>query len=74
MNRYKQQQVMEFIRSHGGLPVDGTGRTLSADEVLAWFGLDEVLTAHEQSEWKQEIAAMLEVEAFMEKLRLTSQQ
>ncbi len=74
MNWYKQRQVMEFIRSRGGLPVDGTGRTLSADEVLAWFGLDEVLTAQEQSQWKEGISAMIEDEAFMERLRLTSQQ
>ncbi len=74
MNFYKQQQVMEFIRSRGGLPVDGTGRALSADEVLAWFGLDEVLTVQEQSQWKEGISAMIEDEAFMERLRLTSQQ
>jgi len=72
MNWYKQQQVSEFIRSRGGLPVDGTGRTLSADEVLAWFGLDEVLTVHEQMQWKEAISAMIEAEAFLERLRLTS--
>ncbi len=73
MNWYKQRQVVEFIRGHGGLPVDGTGRTLSADEVLAWFGLDEVLTAREQSQWKEGISAIIEAEAFMERLRLISQ-
>ena len=70
MNWHKQREIIEFIRSQGGLPVDGTGRALSPDEVLAWFGFDKLLTQREQEEVKREICEMAEAQALSERLRL----
>ena len=70
MNWYKRREIIEFIRSQGGLPVDGTGRALSPDEVLVWFGFDKLLTEREQEEVKQEIREMAEARAVSEWLRL----
>ena len=73
MNWHKQREILEFIRSQGGLPVDGTGRILSPDEVLVWFGLDELLSREEALEVKREIAAMAEAKAVVERARLRLQ-
>ena len=70
MNWYKRREIIEFIRSQGGLPVDGIGRDLSRDEVLVWFGFDKLLTEREQEEVKQEICEMAEAQAISEWMRL----
>ena len=70
MDWCKQTEIIEFIRSQGRLPVDGTDRVLSPEEVLAWFGFDKLLTQREQKEMKKEICEMAEAQALSERLRL----
>ena len=70
MNRYKIRSILDFIRSQGRLPTDERGVILDQDDILVWFGLDELLTREEQRQVKQELLAMIEAQAFMERLRL----
>ncbi len=70
MNRYKIRSILDFIRSQGRLPADERGVILDQDDILVWFGLDNLLTAEEQRQVKQELLAMIEAQAFMERLRL----
>ena len=70
MNVYELKAVVEHVRNQGPLPRDQWGEVLSGDDLLAWFGLTEVLTAHEQSHVKKELALMVEAEALMDRVRL----
>ncbi|MCK4342542.1 MAG: hypothetical protein KAY37_12555 [Phycisphaerae bacterium] len=70
MNRYKIRSILDFIRSQGRLPTDERGVILHQDDIVAWFGLNKLLTVQEQRLVKQELLAMIEAEAFMERLRL----
>jgi hypothetical protein len=72
MNIQKLRTVLDYIRRQGGIPIDGTGRRLNEDETLTWYGLDELLTADERERVKVELAALAEVERFMEQVRLTN--
>jgi hypothetical protein len=69
MNVHKLRAVLEYIRRQGGIPVDGTGRRLSEGEVLVWYGIDGLLTADEQERVKQELAALVEIDEFIEQLK-----
>jgi len=40
MNLHKLRVVLAYIRRQAGIPVDGTGRRLSEDEVLVWQELN----------------------------------
>ena len=70
MNRYKIRFILDFIRSQGRLPTDERGVILDQDDILAWFGLDSLLSVEEQRLVKQELLAMIEAQAFMEGFRL----
>ena len=70
MNRYKIRSILDFIRNQGRLPTDERGVILDQDDILAWFGLDNLLNPAEQRQVKQELLAMIEAQAFMERLRL----
>ncbi len=70
MNRYKVRSVLDFIRSKGRLPTDERGAILRQDDILAWFGLDKLLTGEEQRCVKVELLAMIEAETFIERLRM----
>jgi hypothetical protein len=70
MNGYRLRTILDFIRSQGKLPCDQWGNTLSPDDLLVWFGLKNDLTPEEQREVKRELAALVEAEALMDRLRL----
>ena len=70
MNRYKIRSILNFIRSQGRLPTDERGVILDQDEILVWYGLGELLTVEEERVVRQELLAMIEAQAFMERLRL----
>ena len=70
MNRYKIRSILDFIRSQGRLPTDERGVILDQDDILAWYGLDKLLTVEEERLVKQELLAMIEAQAFMERLQL----
>ena len=44
MNPHKIRVIEAFIRSQGGLPSDQFGKILGPDELLVWFGLNQVLS------------------------------
>lgn len=69
MNIHKLRMVLDYIRRQGGVPIDGTGRRLTEDETLTWYGLNDVLTADERQRVKQELAGLAEVDRCLELLR-----
>ncbi len=73
MNIYKIRRIVEWIRANGRLPTDAYGEVLSPDDLIGWFGLNEVLTADEQEYMRKELAAMVEAELSLEGLRLSKQ-
>ena len=73
MNIYKIRRIVEWIRANGKLPTDAYGEVLSPDNLIGWFGLNEVLTVDEQEYMRKELAAMIEAELSLEDLRLSKQ-
>ena len=73
MNIYKIRKIIEMIRGRGKLPTDAYGQVLSVDDLMGWFGLNECLTLGEQLYVSKELAAMVEAELSLEKLRLAEQ-
>lgn len=73
MNIYKVKNIIESIRRQGKLPKDAYGQILSIDELLGWFGLNECLTIGEQRYIEKELAAMIEAELVMDKLKEAEQ-
>jgi hypothetical protein len=73
MNIYKLRKIIELIRSRGKLPTDEFGQILSVDELMGWFGLKECLTRWEQLHIGRELAALVETELAVEKLKQLEQ-
>ena len=73
MNRHKIWNIVDLIRRQGKLPTDQFGQILPVDDLLAWFGLDEYLSLHEQRCVKQELVALAEAQLAVEKLRMAEQ-
>jgi len=73
MNIHKRRGIVDFVRKQGELPTDQFGQILPVNDLMSWFELDKCLTASEQEVIKQELAALVEVEEAMEKLRLMEQ-
>ncbi|MCD4651297.1 MAG: hypothetical protein K8S56_05865 [Candidatus Cloacimonetes bacterium] len=69
MNIYKKRNIVDSIREQGSLPTDQFGQVLSPDDLLVWFGLNECLTQAEQYIIKEELAAMVDTELAMDKLK-----
>ena len=72
MNKYKIQNVVEYIRRKGRLPTDQFGQILSADDILSWYGLGELLDLAERVEIKREIQSLIEAQVFVDQLALHS--
>ena len=69
MNIHKVRNITDHIRRQGKLPTDPHGHTLSADDLLAWFGLAKYLTPVEQQCIKKELIAMIEAEVLLEQIQ-----
>ncbi|MDM8008460.1 MAG: hypothetical protein QUV05_20165 [Phycisphaerae bacterium] len=69
MNRQKLNAIVNYVRGHGRLPTDRFGNHLSADDMIVWFGLRDLLTLEEQYQVKAELLGMAEAETFMDRLR-----
>ena len=69
MNIYKKRNIIDSIQEQGSLPTDQFGQILSPDDLLIWFGLNECLTRAEQYAIKEELAAMVDTELAMDKLK-----
>ena len=72
MNIHKLRMVVDYIHRQGGIPFDGTGRRLTEDETLTWYGMDEILTSDERRRVKQELSAMAEVARCIERLQCST--
>ncbi len=70
MNIYKKQDIVAFVRRQGKLPTDQFGQILSVDDLMSWFELDECLNRYEQEVIKKELAALVDAEQALEKLKL----
>ena len=69
MNHYKVQEVMKMIQRYGKLPVDAYGQTLSAKELLMWFGLNKYLASDERSYVEYQLKNMIEIENAMTEIK-----
>ena len=68
MNKYKIQNIVEYIRQKGRLPMDQFGQIFSADDILGWYGLDELLDSEERMQVKYEIQSLIETQVFVDRL------
>ena len=73
MNVHKKRDIVDHIRKQGKLPTDQFGQILPVKDLMSWFELDKCLNASEQEIIKKELAALVEAEEAMEKLRLMEQ-
>ena len=73
MNIHKKRDIVDHIRKQGKLPTDQFGQILPVKDLMSWFELDKYLSASEQEIIMGELAALVEVEEAMEKLRLMEQ-
>ena len=73
MNIHKIRGIVDFVRKQGKLPTDQFGQILPVKDLVSWFELDKYLSASEQEVIKGELAALVEVEEAMEKLKLLKQ-
>ena len=73
MNIHKRRGIIDFVRKQGKLPTDQFGQILPVKDLMSWFELDKYLSASEQEVIKGELAALVEVEEAMEKLKLLKQ-
>jgi hypothetical protein len=72
MNTHKLRMVVDYIRKQGGIPIDGTGRRLTDDETLSWYGMDGIITADERTRVKHALAALAEIDRCIDRLRYGS--
>ena len=73
VNLYKIRYVLDFIRRQGRLPTDEYGQLLSADDMVAWFGLKDCLTLDELSYIERELVGIIEAERAVDRLRQSNQ-
>jgi len=69
MNLHKLKAIVDFVRRQGRLPTDRWNTVLNPEDLVVWFGLDDVLTPHEQEVVKAEFRAMAEAESTLDQLR-----
>ena len=65
MNPYKLRALIDFIRREKGADIN------EVDDIVACFRLDRLLLPVELRRVKQELSAVLEAEAFMDRLSLS---
>jgi len=69
MNGYKIKAIVDWIRGNGGLPTDQFGNTLPPDDLLVWYGLNDLLSAEEQRVMKRELEALVESQIVIDQLK-----
>jgi hypothetical protein len=69
MNGYKIKAIVDWIRGNGGLPTDQFGNTLPPDDLLVWYGLNDLLSAEEQRVMKREPEALVESQIVIDQLK-----
>ena len=72
MNKYKIQKIVEYIRQKGRLPTDQFDQILSAEDILGWYGLEDLLGTEERLQVKREIESLIDAQIFMDQINLES--
>ena len=72
MNKYKIQKIVEYIRQKGRLPTDQFDHILSAEDILGWYGLEDLLGTEERLQVKREIESLIDAQIFMDQINLES--
>ena len=72
MNRHKLNGIVEFVRARGVM-ADPLGRDIDMDSVLTAYGLNELLTRHEQILVKHELTQIYDAQRFIAQLELSQQ-
>ena len=72
MNPHKIRAVVDYIRNHGGLPTDQFGSIMACDDLLAWFGLNKMLSLDEQRRMKAEFQLIAEAQLLADQLKIRS--
>jgi hypothetical protein len=70
MNILKKRDIIDFIRKQGKLPTDQFGEILPVKDLVLWFELDKCLDASEQEAIKRELAALVDAQEAMEKIKM----
>jgi hypothetical protein len=70
MNIYKIRCIVDRIRRTGRLPTDPYGQILCGDDIIAWYGLEKMLTADEKKYLKHELIMMAETEAIIDQMKI----
>lgn len=70
MNKYKIQNILEYIRQKGRLPTDQFDQILSAEDILGWYGLEDLLDAEERLQIKREIESLIDAQILVEQINL----
>jgi len=73
MSKRKVWSILDFIQGQGKLPTDQFGQILPADDLMAWFGLDDSLSPEENRQIRLELAVMAEAQQTLEELRMAEQ-
>jgi len=68
MNTYKLRALMDFIKKQGQLPADEFGNVLCSDDLIVWYGLNDLLSVEEQRLMKKELAQLAEAEDLVNRL------
>ncbi len=70
MNKYKLQNIIEYIRQKGRLPTDQFDQILSAEDILGWYGLNDLLDTEERLQVKHEIQSLIEAQMLVDQIAL----
>ena len=73
MSLCKLRAIVESIRRQSATVGDSPEDGCDVDEVITCFGLDKLLSGEEQGEVREELLAVAEADACMERLRLIVQ-
>ena len=70
MNIHKKRDIIDLIRKQGKLPTDQFDQILPVSDLMSWFELDKCLDASEQEVIKRELAALVDAQEAMEKIKM----
>ena len=71
MNPYKLRAILEYVEQEKKAGDGISGEACEVDELLACLGLDKLLSIGEMRMVRNELVAVAEAEAFMERLRFS---
>jgi len=73
MNMLKKRGIIDLIRKQGKLPTDQFGEILPVNDLLLLYELEKCLDASEQESIKLELAALVDAQEALEKIKMMEQ-